>query len=213
MTGPSLPRIDHLVFTAGSLAAGRDWMSDRLARPPCGGGQHPQMGTHNALWRIGDHYLEVIAIDPDAPPPGRPRWFALDELDTDAPVRLATWVAEVPDPVNGPEAQALGHWPVLDLHRGDLNWRLTVPDDGQMRASGAAPYLISWPEDAARPGLSLPDQGLALDRLELDGPPPFCECLHASGLDRLVALSEAPRPKLTARLSEGRTGAVFIFES
>ena len=41
------------------------------------------MGTHNLLMRIGDQvYLELIAIDPEAPTPGRPRCrFALKAIE------------------------------------------------------------------------------------------------------------------------------------
>lgn len=43
------------------------------------------MGTHNKVMDISsesfpDCYLEVIAIDHDAPAPGRLRWFGLDHL-------------------------------------------------------------------------------------------------------------------------------------
>ena len=42
------------------------------------------MGTHNQLLAIGSPafprtYLEIIAIDPDAPAPTRRRWFDLDD--------------------------------------------------------------------------------------------------------------------------------------
>ena len=37
------------------------------------------MGTHNRLLGLGTNvYLEVIAIDTEAAPPARPRWFSLD---------------------------------------------------------------------------------------------------------------------------------------
>ena len=39
-----------------------------LGVPMAGGGKHPLMGTHNRLIGLGDLYLEVISIDPDAPP-------------------------------------------------------------------------------------------------------------------------------------------------
>ena len=54
-------------------------MSSRLGVAPVPGGKHALMGTHNQLLGLGrETYLEVIAIDPAAPAPGRPRWFALD---------------------------------------------------------------------------------------------------------------------------------------
>jgi hypothetical protein len=36
--------------------------------------------------------VEVIAPNPQPPPPGRGRRFGLDRLAADAPPRLATWV-------------------------------------------------------------------------------------------------------------------------
>lgn len=56
------------------------------------------------------------------------------------------------------------------MTRGDLRWRLTVPDDGSLPArreagatagDGLLPTLIQWDVDAY-PGVSLPPQPLAL---------------------------------------------------
>ena len=49
-------------------------------------------GTHNRVMAISsegipDCYLEVIAIDPEAPEPGRPRWFGLDNPELREAVR------------------------------------------------------------------------------------------------------------------------------
>ena len=68
------------------------------------------MGTHNRLLKIASEaypqaYLEIIAIDPEAPRPARPRWFGLDEVDLSAGPRLVHWV---------------GRSPMLDMHRWGL---------------------------------------------------------------------------------------------
>jgi hypothetical protein len=68
--------IDHLVIAADSLEQGADWRAT-FGVQPSGGGKHPLMGTHNRVIAISsesfpDCYLEVIAIDPNAPAPGRP---------------------------------------------------------------------------------------------------------------------------------------------
>ena len=60
------------------------------------------MGTHNAVLSLGPRlYLEVIAVDPSLPAPGRPRWFDLDEPRMKAELAegpvLATWVARTRD--------------------------------------------------------------------------------------------------------------------
>ena len=89
-TGPSFTaHIDHLVIGTNDLASGTDWTESRLGAACDGGGAHPLMGTHNRLMRLaGGPYLEVIAIDPDASSPGRPRWFTLDQEKTKS--RFAT---------------------------------------------------------------------------------------------------------------------------
>ncbi len=68
--------IDHLVVGAQTLEQGVAWCEATLGVTPGPGGRHPLMGTHNRLLRIGAPqfpraYLEIIAVDPEAPPPGR----------------------------------------------------------------------------------------------------------------------------------------------
>lgn len=170
--------LDHLVVAAASLDAGIDWVSDRLGVRPQPGGQHAAMGTHNALLRLGARsYLEVIAIDPSAPAPARPRWFGLDEAVTQqrlaaGPV-LLTWVvrceslaaacARVPD---------LGE--ILPMQRGEFRWKIAVPDSGSLAWGGVLPAAIQWDagDDGAalHPGDRLPDSGCELLRLQLTHP-------------------------------------------
>ena len=101
MPGPAT--IDHLVIRARDLESGSAYVADALGIDLVDGGAHPAMGTHNRVTGIGDAYLEVIAVDPDASAPDRARWFGLDELADDAPPRLHAWIARVDEPVETPE--------------------------------------------------------------------------------------------------------------
>ena len=95
-------QLDHLVVAAVTLADGIAYIADATGAAPRPGGKHAAMGTHNALLRLGERtYLEIIAIDPDAPAPPRRRWFDLDDIAlqselTEQP-RLIHWVARVDD--------------------------------------------------------------------------------------------------------------------
>jgi hypothetical protein len=131
------------------------------------------MGTHNRLLRLGERlYLELIAIDREAPPPGRPRWFGLDHLDLppDRP-RLIHWVARSEDIVHDSAAgsEALGD--ILPAQRGDYRWRITVPADGHLPGDGLVPTLIQW-DVPLHPAERLPDAGCALMKLEGFHPQP-----------------------------------------
>ncbi|WP_433800052.1 VOC family protein [Actinomycetospora sp. CA-084318] len=157
-----VPGVDHLVVACGSLAEGVPWLVDRLGVEPAGRARHDRFGTHNALWNLDDGtYLELIAVDPEAPSPGRPRWFALDRFV--GPPRLVHWVLRLPTLSGRPG-------PVLRLARDDLAWSLTVPDDGSfpVDGSGVWPSLIAW--DGGHPSSGLADAGLALSRLVLSSP-------------------------------------------
>ncbi len=150
-------RLDHLVIAAADLRAGVAWVEAAVGVPLEPGGRHELFGTHNALLSLGsDAYLEVIAVDPDAPVPSRPRWFALDtpamrERLADGPA-LVHWVAA---------ADALdGHPDAIEVTRGDNRWTLTVPADGSLPHGGIAPSLIAWHTTA--PAARLPDRGVRL---------------------------------------------------
>ena len=164
--------IDHLVITAPTLAAGAAYIERRLGVRLSPGGQHPRMGTHNLLLRLGKRlYLEVIAIDPAAPPPGLPRWFGLDRLIATSTPALVAWVARTSD-INHHASNAsepLGV--VTDMQRGEQRWRITIPADGEPVLTGTAPSLIEW-EGRRHPAETLPDNGLTLASLKLHHPEP-----------------------------------------
>jgi len=164
--------IDHLVVVAPSLAAGRAYVERALGVPLQPGGAHPRMGTHNLLASLGPScYLEVIAIDPDAPTPPHPRWFALDTLAPDAEPHLAAWVARAAD-IQAASAGcdgAVGN--VQSMSRGALRWQITITPDGSIPWGGAVPALIEWPLDS-HPACHLAELGCRLSRLEVHHPQP-----------------------------------------
>ncbi len=54
--------IDHLMITTVALDDGAEYVRKVLGVTPQVGGEHPRMGTHNCLVKLGETtYLEVIA--------------------------------------------------------------------------------------------------------------------------------------------------------
>lgn len=181
--------LDHLVVAVPDLASGADWCRRTLGVDPAPGGRHALMGTHNRLVVLAapdaatapPPYLELLAIDPTAPAPGRARWFGLDapalqsRLQADGP-QLVGWVAR-----SG----------MLDMHRwgllncrlqpgnvlkaeretpqGLLRWQIVVRDDGEPVAAGAVPTLIQW--QGPHPSQTLPASPLVLRSLTVRGLP------------------------------------------
>ena len=124
------------------------------------------MGTHNLLLSLGPSaYLEVIAVNPAAPHPGRPRWFGLDELGPTTEPRLAAWVCRTTNVESIPDPPG----PVETMTRGSLTWRITVPPDGQSPFDGAGPLFIQWQSDRP-PAMSLPDAGCSLIHFDVTHP-------------------------------------------
>lgn len=189
--------LDHIAVACADLVAGEAWLTRLLGAPAGGGGAHPLMGTHNRLWSLGPaDYLELIAIDPAAPAPGRTRWFGLDGFA--GPPRLAGWVVQAPDRTPAPEGS---RWETAA--RGDLHWRITIAEDGRMPPNGLGPALIDWGA-APHPATRLPDHGLRLTRLALSHPAPFPLPTH----DPRITLTRGPAA-MTATLSTP-TGPVTL---
>lgn len=160
---------DHIAVGASSLDAGIRFVKDALGVDVPGGGTHQQMGTHNHLMRLGtDEFLEIIAIDPGTPAPKSPRWYGLD-THADAAPRVGTWVVRSND-----LDRALATLPpslgvATRVTRGDLSWRISVPDDGSMPFDGAFPTLIEWPSRPF-PGAGMADLGCSLENLVVRHP-------------------------------------------
>jgi hypothetical protein len=164
--------LDHLVVGAATLEEGVAWCERVLGVTPGPGGKHALMGTHNRLLNISSPhfpraYLEIIAIDPDAPPPNRARWFDLDQPTLrEALARgpeLIHWVSRVPN-----LDAALANWrgegvdagEAVEASRGNLRWRIALREDGRRLRREALPVLIEWGE--AHPADSMPESGVQL---------------------------------------------------
>jgi hypothetical protein len=199
--------VDHLVVVARDLAQGVAWCESTLGVTPAPGGRHPLMGTHNRLVALDGQrsYLEIIAIDPDAPPPGRSRWFGMDRLadtvrDTPRLVHVVVRSTNLDMHRWGLVAAGCNPGTTLSAQRetphGLLRWRIVVPDDGALRAGGALPTLIEW--DGSHPAETLPPSGVALERLTLRGlPPAAADVLRL----RPVDLQPLPGPAVEVRLA------------
>ncbi len=194
--------IDHLVIAAPSLAVGAKMLHKALGIWPQSGGEHERMGTHNLLLRLGEKiYLEVIAINPAAAKPGRPRWFSLDELAPDSPPRLVTWVARSNDIRAAQVACNNIHGEINAMSRGDLNWLITIPTDGRMPFDGVMPTLIEW-QSPQHPASRLDESGCEL--LSLKGSHPdadgISDLLRKLDIGAGVSVENNPRPHLTAEI-------------
>ncbi|MBN2906320.1 MAG: VOC family protein [Rhodobacteraceae bacterium] len=190
--------LDHLAVSAATLQEGVAAVEAALGVTLAPGGHHAAMGTHNRLLSLGPGlYLEVIAIDPAAPAPGRARWFDLDNF-AGAP-RLSNWIARCEDLDAALARAPRGTGAVMDLARGDLRWQMAVPGDGKLPFDGMFPALISW-KGAAHPAAMLPEAGCRLIGVEVYHPRAE-DLRHAlRGLldDPLVALHQAPEVALRA---------------
>lgn len=187
--------IDHIVVGAASLEQGQDWLEERLGAPAQPGGKHDAMGTQNLLWSLGPQtYLELLAIDPEAPPPARPRWFGLDDpaLQERLKVspRLLGWGLATDDIDRDAARSPLGLGPVTPMSRGGWRWRLTM-QEAAAAPSGhrlLLPFLIQW--DGIAPGPRLPDAGLRLTRLILNTPESAAVEAELKALDPLDSLEQ-----------------------
>ena len=191
-------RLDHLAISAERLADGVAVIERLLGVPMARGGQHPAMGTHNRLLSLGDLYLEVIAVDPDATPPDRPRWFDLDRFS--GPPRLTTWIVATDEIDATLTAGPPGWGAPMQLARGDYRWQMAVPHDGRLPFDGTCPALIRW-QGALHPAPALPDHGLRLHRLTVTHP-------QAPALQAALALDD---PRVT--FAPGRPGLQAVIDT
>ncbi|HXM54087.1 MAG TPA: VOC family protein [Candidatus Dormibacteraeota bacterium] len=203
--------IDHVVYGVADLDAGVEELAERLGVRPAAGGRHVGRGTHNALLGLGGAaYLEVIAVDPEQPPPAGPLPFGLDRLRLP---RLVGWASRTTE-IDRRRAEAVsrGHDPgevrTMSRRRPDgslLEWRLTrdAPDPSRL----VVPFLIDWGA-SPHPSESAP-AGARLVELRAEHPDPGAVQAELAALGVTLPVDEGPEPALVATLETPR-GRVVV---
>jgi len=172
--------IDHLVFGCDDLQDGTSFLEKTLGVGFSSGGKHTLMATHNRLLKLQDAiYFEAIAIDHEAVQKHgnihRKRWFSLDEDRTKQRLaqspRPLTWVVAVDDIYDAVSKCGYDAGNITTMTRGDLEWMLTIPEDGTLVEDGLLPGFIQWP-GGRNPANKLPESGTRLRRLILQCPQP-----------------------------------------
>lgn len=170
-------RLDHITVIAPGLAEGVAHVRSCLGIEVPFGREHPDMGTHNHLLRLGESvYLEIIAVNADAPRPDRVRWFGLDDqaavrADWDSGRCLRGWVARTSDidTVLARHETVLGRKVPFTSANGGFCF--AIPDDGALPFDGAAPSVIDRlgkPPSVA----AMADVGARLQSVILEHPEP-----------------------------------------
>lgn len=192
-------KIDHFAIGAATLEQGAAALREALGVDVPRGSKHDAMSTHNCVCQSGDaSFLEIIAVDPDAPDPGRTRWFTLDDPATRSRLaerpRALCWVVgtEDLDAVVARSPVDLGE--VILFRRGERSWRLTVPSDGHLPEGGLIPAFIEW-SPGPHPSAGMQDLGLWLTTVRLTHPEPdrLRAVLATLGVDHLATVSAGER--------------------
>jgi hypothetical protein len=211
-TSDVLTQVDHLVYATPDLDAGVRTIETLLGVRATTGGQHPGLGTRNALVALGPKsYLEIIGPDPDQPRLSQPRRFGIDDLKGP---RLVGWVAKgtrLEQVVSKARLAGVGLGDVIDGSRKRpdgvvLAWRYTDPN--VVVENRLIPYFIDWgtsphPADSAARGATLvalwaehPDATrveMMLKRIDLDLP------VQSGPKATLIATIDGPKGRVVLR--------------
>lgn len=206
-------KLDHIIIGCLDLNADQAAVAMKLGMPPAARGKHDMMGTHNALWNMGDFYIELVAIDPEAPDPGRPRWFGLGDPGMQAHLangpRLINWAVSTDDAEALVAAAPVALGPVESFARSDLRWKVAVPVDGLPGKDGAFPLTIQWTE-GMHPAQRLPDMGFRCKALTVSHPDAAEISAALGAVEGPVDITTGPA-SLSCRITRS-DGAVLEFD-
>ena len=143
-----ISRVDHLVYATPDLNRGVEEIEKLLGVRAIAGGRHPGRGTRNALVALGPTaYLEILAPDPEQPPPQEPRSFGLDGLKES---KLVAWFVKGRDLERLRSEAVRKGVPIGEVKSGSrqrpdgvhLSWQFTDP--WVRVADGIVPHFIDW---------------------------------------------------------------------
>ncbi len=192
-------KVDHFAIGTDHLDRGVSALKESLGVEIPRGGKHAAMSTHNCVMQAGDEsFLELIAIDPDAPAPGRKRWFTLDEPETQKRIaerpRALCWVVNTDNLDLVIQSSPVDLGEIVTFTRGERSWRLTVPADGHLPMGGLLPAFIEW-SPGPHPSAGQQDLGVRLETIVLrhQEPDNLREMLIKLQVDHLARLETGPK--------------------
>ena len=203
-----LARIDHLVYATPDLERGIEEIERMLGVRATPGGQHPGRGTRNALVALGPtSYLEIIAPDPNQPPPKNPRSFGIDELKSS---RLVAWAVKGENLERWRKEAVRNGVAVGEVRSGsrrrvdgvELSWQFTDPV--ARIADGIVPFFIDW-GSSPHPALSAA-HGATLINIRAEHPDPdhVQLLLNRLAVDLKVTWGSSPTLIATINCPRGR---------
>ncbi|PHN07320.1 VOC family protein [Flavilitoribacter nigricans] len=207
-----LSRIDHLIYGAPDLQTGIDLIQQKLGIVPASGGQHPDFGTHNALFRIGTGtYFEIIAPDPASALPPERWWMGLADLKAPG---LIWWAAKATGLDRARQLAQKAGWTIGQAVAGSrkttdgttLNWHLTDPF--RVQEGGVLPFLIDW-GNGTHPTDSMPESGCELTSFQLLHPRAEKINTYLQSIGIQLEVKDHPIPGLRAGFATAN-GTIFI---
>src|SRR5882724_3601434 len=200
-------KLDHVTVIAPSLAEGVLHVRNCLDLDVPFGQRHAYMGTYNHLLQLGDTvYLEIVARDPEADAPDRPRWFGLDDqnkvrCDWDEGRRLRGWVARTDtiDAIIAGRGDIFGE--KVPLPTVNSSFDFAILNDGSLPLDGAAPSIIDR-RGKPRSMATIVDLGARLRSFTLEHPDPAAveARYRAMAVDRPPAVKRGRRLRYRAQI-------------
>jgi len=200
-------KLDHFAIGADTLEQGIAAMQATLGIEMSYGSKHDLMSTHNCVMQSGNEsFFELIAIDPDAPPAPRTRWFTLDDPNTHKRIaerpRALCWVVNTDDLDAVVAASPVELGEIVTFVRGERSWRLTVPTDGHLPEGGLLPAFIEW-SPGPHPSTGQKDLGVTIESVNISHP-------DAAGFTKLLDTLNVAH---LAKVTQGDAGLSFSLNS
>jgi hypothetical protein len=200
---PLAATCDHLLWGASDLDVAVAALAERTGVGATAGGQHPDLGTHNAIAALGrKRFLEVIAPDPTLRPGALAGRLARMQTPT-----LIMWAARTPSAVDtAARAEAEGYQAaVVHGHRSRPDGTIIRWTNVFVTGHGGGtlvPFFIEWP-DGSHPADDGP-RGLQLEALRAETPQADGLRAVLRALDVRLAVRRAATARLVAVLRTPR---------
>ncbi len=183
--GNESAQIDHLVVGVSDLEIGVRKLEEMTGVRPVYGGEHPGVGSHNALIELGDRqYLELLAPRPGADAELDPSYVFLKTLSEPTLIGWAVSSDDIALTEETLEAQGFETSGQIPGSRNKpdgskLQW---VVVEMQPEIEGA-PFFVQWSDESVHPAETSP-KGCRLHSFEVTSPSPkrLWDLIQAVGL-------------------------------